>query len=69
MSNAENVSIILCTIIASDSLDRVFKGDAANKPRLAEFHEFRRSLRDSLRRIKKFFILHRIDMTVMPMNS
>ena len=29
MSNAGNVSIILCTIILSDSLSRVFKGDAA----------------------------------------
>ena len=49
MSNTEKVvSIILYTIIQSDSLARVFKGDAANKPRLAELRGFRRSRRDSL---------------------
>ena len=42
MQNQENVSIILYTIIQSVSLARVFKGDAANKRRLAEFREFQR---------------------------
>ena len=39
MENMNKVSIILDTVIQSDSLTRVFKGDAANKPRLAEFLE------------------------------
>ena len=69
MNNMNKVSIILYTVIQSDSLARVFKGDSANKSCHAEFRGFRRSRRDSLRHVKKFLIIDRIDMAVILTNS
>ena len=69
MENMTNVSIILYTVIQSDSPVTVFGGDAAGGPRLAEFRGCRGSRRDSLRRIEGFFVLHRARVAVMSVSS